>query len=158
SLLIVLRKKERNTLWRLAHWVYGSPSTLLLLDHGVVRGSLLSQEGVRQGCVLAAALFSVGTVSVFNSCVQAHPDVHAVAIIDDLSFYGPQQSVLSAYDTLSKAIVTTGLTLNVAKTKVLWPYTSEPPSSLTTTIKDRNLSLELGAMEVLGTMVGLDDG
>ena len=53
-------RKDLNTLWRLAHCVYGSPSTLLLLDCGVVHGSLLSQEGVRHACVLAAALFSVG--------------------------------------------------------------------------------------------------
>ena len=62
-------RKDLSPLWRLAAWVYGSPSTLLLLDKGVVAGSIPSEEGVRQGCVLAAALFSVGTVSMFNDCV-----------------------------------------------------------------------------------------
>ena len=47
-------RKDLSPIWRLASWVYGSPSTLLLLDNGMVSGSLLSQEGVRQGCVLAA--------------------------------------------------------------------------------------------------------
>ena len=150
-------RKELGSLWRLASWVYGSPSTLLLLDQGTVAGSMLSQEGVRQGCVLAAALFSIGTISIFNQCVQQHPDVHAVAIMDDLTLYGPQDSVLRCFDTLLQALQGTGLALNLAKNKVLWPSTSEPPSALFDSIKARGLSLELGSMEILGTMVGLDD-
>src|ERR1700722_13412603 len=118
---------------------------------------MLSQEGVRQGCVLAAALFSIGTISIFNQCVQQHPDVHAVAIMDDLTLYGPQDSVLRCFDTLLQALQGTGLALNLAKNKVLWPSTSEPPSALFDSIKARGLSLELGSMEILGTMVGLDD-
>src|ERR1700722_14925484 len=118
---------------------------------------MLSQEGVRQGCVLAAALFSIGTISIFNQCVQQHPDVHAVAIMDDLTLYGPQDSVLRCFDTLLQALQGTGLALNIAKNKVLWPSTSEPPSALFDSIKARGLSLELGSMEILGTMVGLDD-
>ena len=61
-------------------------------------------------------------------------------------------------DILQSLIKDKGISLSQKKTKVLWPYMLPPPSTLTETVKRRGLCLELGAMETLGVMVGLDEG
>jgi hypothetical protein len=94
---------------------------------------------------------------MFNDCVQRSKDAHAVAIMDDLTLYGPPESVFRCYDSLLQSLADTGLQLNIQKNKVLWPSPTAPtPESVLNGIKQRGLTLEIGAMEVLGTMVGLD--
>ena len=42
--------EQLRGLWRLAHWSYGSPTPLLLMENGQVVKTMSTQEGVRQGC------------------------------------------------------------------------------------------------------------
>jgi len=59
-----------SPLWRLAQWAYGSPSDLLLMDHGRVAANYISSEGVRQGDVLASLLFALSMRNAYSSCIS----------------------------------------------------------------------------------------
>ena len=47
--------------------------------------------------------------------------------------------------------------LNAAKSRVLWPRTTEPPPELLRLCVDRGLTFERGSMEVLGAWIGVMD-
>ena len=56
----VFARPALRGLWRLTHWAHEVASLLLIRSTGgIVWAVLLSQEGVRQGCVLASALFAL---------------------------------------------------------------------------------------------------
>ena len=44
--------------WHVFTFTYGNPSNLLLCDHGHVAGSISSERGVKQGCVLGSLGFA----------------------------------------------------------------------------------------------------
>ena len=88
-------KEDLKFMWRMANWAYGSPSSLLLMDNGSVCGTINSEEGVRQGCVLAASLYALGTLPTFARGTKPTKDVQATAIMDDLNLIGPPDSVMN---------------------------------------------------------------
>ena len=54
--------KELDSLWRLAHLCYSVPSLLFLFDRGQLIDTIISQTGVRQGCVSGMHLFNIASV------------------------------------------------------------------------------------------------
>ena len=44
--------------WHVFTFAYGNPSTLIVRDHGHVAGSISSERGVKQGCVLGSLGFA----------------------------------------------------------------------------------------------------
>ncbi len=47
----------------------GNPSTLLVRDHGHVAGSISSERGVKQGCVLGSLGFATVMQPVYHKCL-----------------------------------------------------------------------------------------
>ena len=59
-----------------------------MLDHGTIIAELLSAEGVKQGDVLASLLFALSMKSIYEDSI-AGLDCHAIAVMDDIYFIGP---------------------------------------------------------------------
>ena len=89
-------------MWRLAHFSYGLPSHLLLMDRGQLVTSILSEEGVRQGDVLGPALFALSMKELYSSSTEGCEEVCAVAIMDDLYFGGRPKVALQCFSRDSR--------------------------------------------------------
>jgi hypothetical protein len=68
-----------RSMWRVAHWAYSSPSPLWVYDRrGVPVHRLESANGVRQGDLLAAALFALAVQPIYASALAQVPGASAV--------------------------------------------------------------------------------
>jgi hypothetical protein len=138
-----------SPLYRLAHWSYGNPSSLLVMDHGRVLRSFGSLEGVKQGDVLASLLFALSMKDIYASSV-ADLDCHAVAIMDDSYFIGPPTATFTAFDRFIASLPPTGLSLNYSKSTALLPSGSRRYASLCTS---RNISHSSFSIPALGSVL-----
>ena len=144
--------------WRFVHWAYKSPSRLLLMKQGRVFDQILSAEGVKQGDVLGAVLFAIAVRPLYNEVARRHPNVKAVAILDDLELAGPTNDVVAALGYLRPQAAKIGLELVPAKCKALWLDSAAPSADVLNTIARSGISMVSGAMESVGVMLGRDDG
>ena len=122
--------------------------------------SITSANGTRQGCKIGSHLFALGVRAFYEQALQQCPDVTGVAICDDLTLVGPAASVFRVYDwILANSQPLTGLSVQVAKTKVLYaPPASTPlPADIFVAAATRNLVVVRGATKLLGSVIGLDD-
>ena len=72
-----------SPLFRLAYWSYNKPSQLLTLNNGKVAFTLDSQEGVKQGDILASLLFALSMTKIYKDSIHGL-DTHALAVMDDI--------------------------------------------------------------------------
>lgn len=127
-----------------------------MFDKGHFRGSLLSQEGVRQGDCLGTLLFSLSMQRIYQEYIANIAGVKGVAIADDFNIFGPPQAVFKAFENLSRLSLNTGLRIRFDKCGLLWPRMSEVPEVVRTWATRRRVPLALGCMETLGAPVGAD--
>ena len=123
--------------WHVFTFAYGNPSTLLVRDHGHVAGSISSERGVKQGCVLGSLGFATVMQPVYEACV-AGLAVSAVAIMDDFTLTGLPAAVFQAFDRFVDLVATLGIAVNTSKTKI--QQAAGEPSELTVQLAaDRGL-------------------
>ncbi len=67
----VYSEQRLSNSWHVFTFAYGNPSTLLVRDHGHVAGSISSERGVKQGCVLGSLGFATVMQPVYEACVAA---------------------------------------------------------------------------------------
>jgi len=145
-----------GAIWRIAHWAYASHSALYVIDRGALMETLWSREGVQQGDVLGGLLFCLGCQDNFISSINCAKDVTGVAVMDDFYIQGNYKHVFQPFDRYATESKQDGLILRPDKCIVLWAHPGEPPQPLLDDIKKRGLCLARGAMESLGSIVGLD--
>ena len=154
----LLACKALDRIWRLAHFAYSTPSLLYLFDDGALEAVLLSQEGLRQGCVFGSALFSLAVHDLFVEAI-ASTGVQGVAICDDLTLVGEPAAVLKAFQWLAdNAEARTGLKLRIDKCTFFYPR-AEAPAVEVRALQAKEPKLKIicgGHMEMLGSAVGLD--
>jgi hypothetical protein len=95
----------------LAHWLYGSPSSLYVRGQGQELHHIRSCTGARQGCVLGTALFCLAVKPLYERALAAAPSVKAIAICDDITFAGAADDTIKAFDALRIAAQEFGLQL-----------------------------------------------
>lgn len=127
-----------------------------MFDKGHFRGSLLSQEGVRQGDCLGTLLFSLSMQRIYQDSIADITGVKGIAIADDFNLVGSPQAVFKAFDNLSRLSLNTGLRIRFDKCGLLWPRMSEVPENVRTWAAQKTVPLSLGCMETLGAPVGAD--
>ena len=82
----LFRQDNLRPLWRIAHWAYGQPSSLLVVDRGQFVGEISSANGVKQGDCMGSLLFSLALHPLYQQSIRGL-DVRAVAIIDDFKLW-----------------------------------------------------------------------
>lgn len=125
--------------WRIFDLSYSHPSQLIVIDKGKVFATILSSNGVRQGCQLASLGYSVGVQRLYEQCLDGLPDVTATAIIDDLDLVGPPDQVLTALSRFIELGPALGIIAGPKTTVQIPGIQAEPPQAL----MDR--ATELGA-------------
>ena len=143
-------------IWRMFHWTYSTPSSLLVFERGGLRSTLQSSEGVRQGCPFAAFGFALGVQPLYERCILGRPECHAVSIQDDLSLIGPSTQVFAAFDYIQQHAAAFSLTLRVNKCAVYVPA-SLTDHQLRSDIEagcQQRLLAHGDSMETLGVMIG----
>ena len=112
----VYSNDQLRPLHRLVDLLYGKPSELLW-SSGDAGGSVLSSEGVRQGCVLGPALFCIGLAASLHGSPCT-----TLAYMDDVTIADPDPNRLAAvFNELAARAAQVGLTVNKAKTVTFGP-------------------------------------
>jgi hypothetical protein len=88
-------------LYRLSHWAYKAPSTLLSSFNGTISDPILSREGVKQGDVLATLLFSNAVHEFYSSSLRGLNQIRAAACVDDINYVGHPDQVLTALNRMA---------------------------------------------------------
>ena len=127
---------------------------MLVRDHGHVAGTISSERGVKQGCVLGSLGFARVMQPVYEAC-SAGLAVSAVAIMDDLTLTGPPAAVFQAFDRFVDLVRPLGIEVNTSKSKV--QQAAGAPSEHTVQAAHRGLEVVRGNYKCLGGLVGVDD-
>ena len=99
---LLFREPRLLQFYRLASWIYGRPSSLVVRDRkGRVVSTIDSEQGVRQGCVLGSLLFAVATMPMLTDLKADFPDVEVIAYLDDVILVGQHDRCLAALDQLA---------------------------------------------------------
>ena len=145
--------------FRLSHWAYSQPSALFLHDlNGKVAHVLESKTGVRQGCPLGHSLFAISVQPLLQRLLHAFPNIHLVAIADDINVVLSPWQVEPVFDWLQLQAKDLGLDLVPRKCQLAWLHSSVPvPPYLAEFATKKQLPpVEVGATQVLGAIIGDD--
>jgi len=149
---------ELSPLWSAAHFAYHSPTPLFVFDQDEIVDTIMSATGSRQGCKLGSTLFCLGLRGFLRAAQAQAPDVHIVAICDDVTLVGPVDSCMKVFDWMREnSQRLTGLTVNTSKTKILSPTVARMPESIEAAAVSRSIPLAVGQCALLGSVVGLDE-
>ena len=153
QILESLYKEEKlSPLWRLANWSYGTSSPLLLMDNGVVLAELLSTTGVKQGDNLGSLLWALSMKDTYSESINGL-GCRAVAIMDDIYFFGPSAAVFTAFARFSTSLATrnTGLVINLGKSLALLPTGDQKAAALS---RDHGIPTTTKLLPALGGVIG----
>lgn len=115
-----------SRVWRFFMTFYGERASHLgVYSKGALIMRFINDDGVRQGCPLAAFLYALSVQHIYLAAVRDIPDVTAVAIADDFCITGPSRSVARALRQLATACEEDGPNLNFGKCRALWPYSRD---------------------------------
>jgi hypothetical protein len=139
-----------SPLYRLAYWSYSKHSQLLTMQNGKVVFTMDSQEGVKQGDILASLLFALSMRTIYSDSIK-DLDTHAVAVMDDIYFFGRATPTFTAFDRFSSTLISdAGLQLCLPKTIALLP--SDTPS-YTSLCSSRSMSYSISFINALGSIL-----
>jgi hypothetical protein len=142
--------------WKVFAFSYSSSSKLLLRDHGHIIDTVLSERGVKQGCVLGPLGFAHTVLPSYKAALADQAQVTARAIMDDLSISGPPRGVFAAFDSFRTSAAALGIVMNLSKTHVQ-QATGEPSDFTVRSAARRGIAIVRGNHKYLGGYVGVDD-
>jgi hypothetical protein len=152
----LFRHRSLHHLWRISHWCYSSPSSLLVTSNGSIAATISSGRGTRQGCVLGGLLFCLTIHPIYRQAISELPDTTATAIIDDFNFACRPRNTSTILDRLNSLLPSLGLELAPAKCNILWPNdTTPPPTSVSNLASHYGYKLHIGVLPTLGSAIGL---
>ncbi|WP_309445785.1 reverse transcriptase domain-containing protein, partial [Dyella sp.] len=159
----LLACEATDPILRMFHWAYAEESPLLVYEHGRLKATLASAQGVRQGDPFAALVFALLVQRLYENAIAEAPDCHAVSVLDDLTLVGPLDQVMRAYDHIVLHAHEYHLQLRTDKCSVYVPPTSDVGQAVDDTrgriasaCASRHLKCQ-SQMELLGVMLGTDD-
>ena len=147
--------RNLSNTWRLFAFAYGHHSTLLVRDRGSVIATISSQQGAKQGCVLAGLGYAHLFQPVLEASIRGLP-VTLRAIMDDVSIVGPPHAAFTAFARFTHFAQARDVSVNPLKTVV--QQARGQPTPLTLALAARHgLKIVCGNHKYLGGMVGVDD-
>jgi len=151
----LFRHRSLHHLWRISHWCYSSPSSLLVTSNGSIAATISSGRGTRQGCVLGGLLFCLTIQPAYRQSITDIPDATATAIIDDFNFACQPRHTSTILDRLNSSLPSLGLELSPSKCNILWPTNTSPPASISLLASRYGYKLHTGVLPTLGSAIGL---
>jgi ribonuclease HI len=112
-----------SKIWRFFALAYGGHdgSQMGIYQRGELIYKFINNEGVKQGCPLAAFLYALSVQKLYEKCIDGIPDLQAYAIADDFTIIGPSSSIIKALDRLIHLCNNEdGPALNLSKCEALW--------------------------------------
>ena len=140
---------------RIINFTYGRPSTILVRDRGHVIDSFQGEEGVNQGCVLAALAYAFLFHPAYVAAVEGAEGLTAKAIVDDFTVVGPPDIVFPVVDRYFNEIKPLGGKANNHKSKIQCGAEVDP-ESIKERVTERKMTLIRGNTKYLGGQVGHD--
>ena len=140
-------------LFGLVDMLYSTPSSVIFrLQDGSLR-SIMSQQGVRQGCPLGPLLFSLGVHPVWSDIPDPSNRVNAAADLDDLAVVLPWNRTFPTLDKISAGLAKVGLSLAPGKLSLVCRKPSALPQEFQQEADRRGISLTTSTV-LLGALVG----
>jgi hypothetical protein len=148
-----------NTLWRLVDFAYSQPSDLLIRNgDGKLYPGITSSQGVRQGDPLSSLLFALAIQPVYEAVVNEHVDLHASAILDDITLVGAPDELVGAYKTLTREALNIGLHIQPNKCQFIYFHDqlSPLPSTVHSFMQSHLIPCHHEAAIILGAPIGIN--
>ena len=93
---------------------------------------------------------------ILEEASQGLDDLTVSAYIGDIAAVGPLEQVSVFFERLNTLAPSLGLALSLPKSSILWPSNSPAPDHIQRWAAGKCIPLVLGAVPLLGSMVGLD--
>jgi hypothetical protein len=153
---------QLESIFKLVHWAYKSPSHLYFRDdeNKMINDLLLlSSDGSKQGDTLATLLFCLAIQSILKDTKSLHHDVDILAIADDIHLLSTShESIMHAFHYLVNELkMKASLTVNSSKCQFInLHHTSNPvPASFKTDVLDPlSITYVTGTAEILKSFIG----
>lgn len=144
-----------SPLHSIVDFAYSETSDLLFRNTHDQFVVLHSEQGLRQGDVLATLLYSLSVQQFYTHSLALDSTLTGVAVIDDLHIGGSSLAVLTAVDRYSESLQDSGLQLHPTKGWAMWLGLGPPPPSLSEDCSRRSLRLLPGPyVRSLGSFIG----
>ena len=146
--------------WRAYAFCYSQPSCLLLRENGNVIESITSQQGGRQGCVLAGLGYAHLFQRAYTTCTSGLHNTTARAVMDDFAITGPPGEAFAAFAAFKQMAEDRGVQVNTAKTYVqqaLGSFSAETVRLCLEHNVPNNHMIHGNHDKYLGGYVGVDD-
>jgi hypothetical protein len=139
--------------WKLYDLSYSRPSQLLVRKSGRVVHAIVSENGVKQGDVLATLGFCTLIQPALEE-IDEHYDVTIKAIADDIAISGHPNHVFKAYGHLVQLLAPLGLLPNQQKSFVQAPH--DVTEMIADLAGEYELPIKIGNSKYVGSMIGFD--
>jgi hypothetical protein len=106
-------------------WLLAPAALIGFYEHGVLRASMPSTRGVRQGMALGPLWFAVGVHRRMLALQELHAQVVFTLYLDDITLRGPLAQVAAARKDIEDFLASIGLRVNAAKSVVYSSQESE---------------------------------
>lgn len=140
-------------IWRMGHWAYATPSPLHVYSRGVRIATMMSANGVKQGCVFGSVIFSNAAQPIYHAATSTTPLI-PTALMDDFSVCGCHRDVHQAFLKLRILAARIGLVVVPRKCRAIWPSAQPPPPEVLRAWHDLGINVVLGFDEVNGVPTG----
>ena len=115
------------------------PTHQAALHAGRTIASIMSNEGVHQGCEFGSAAYSLSVQRYIENAVRNLDNVVAVGNIDDLYIVGSATDAIEAHQRFRRSAVDDGMRFK--DPTALWPHERPPPDGLRDQLQEAGIAL-----------------
>ena len=145
---------ELRSLWRLANFIYGKPSRIVLRSRKKVEAVLISSQGTKQGCPLGMALFDLSMADDLQMAATIDPQVQVAALHDDIYLIGPVSKLRRVYEEIARMRAEKGSIIQARKTELAcFKPLSELPEAVQRWVHEEKFKYTSEATRVAGGFV-----
>jgi len=155
DILRTLYSNERlSALWKLADFIYGRPSRIVLRGQKKVEAVLKSSQGTKQGCPLGMALFDLAIAENLKSIAAVDQSVKVAALHDDIYLIGPVSKLRKVYEHAVQSLATKGLQIQARKSElVCFSPLAQLPEAVQRWVESERLQYSPEATRIAGGFV-----
>ena len=140
----------------LMHFMLCAAAALATDRSGRIAYKLLSSQGSRQGCGLGMTLFDLDIANNLAEAAAIDPDVHVMAVHDDVMFIGPPSKLAPVVDRFTESMAKRGSLVQGKKSTAYYFHSAPLPADFLQWTQRLGIRVEQNAGSVVGAIIARD--